>query len=401
MFSARRRFLALAIAAALGGTVACDSATPEKAPEGEAKQAEQAAVVQPSAAAAAINLEELPFYAKGPIAIVDGAEIPADRFNLIAHRRSQQMPGSVPGQMLQIYKKQTMDIVIDEFLIERKIAADKVEVTPDEIVAALAEFKARFPSEEVYASFLEHNQITEEIIREDIGKDVALRKIVAKTHNLDVTDEKAREFYEEHKHRFAQEEEVQASHILIKLEENADEATVAEKKKLADALAKEARAPGVDFPELARAKSEGPSAPRGGELEFFPRNRMVPEFSKAAFDLKVGEISAPVRTQFGFHIIKVTDRRDERQLPFEEVRETIDGQLKNSIMRDAITEFLADLKKDVKIERKEDNIVVNVPKEEPQMGMPGLDQLQLQMGNPSAGEGHEGHDHDDHAGHNH
>lgn len=373
MFSTKKHLFALAIVAALGGTVACNNSSKPAAEASKEVAAEGEKAPGAAAAASDIKVEELPFYAKGPVATVDGTEIPAERFNIIAERRAQQMPGNIPGQMLQIYKKQTADMVIDEFLIERKIAADKVEASPEEVTQALNEFKARFPDETVYASFLEHNKITEDVIRGDIAKDVALRKIIAKSHNLEVDEAKVKAFYEENKPRFEQQEEVQASHILLKIEEGADDATVAARKKEAEAIVKEARAKDADFAALAKAKSEGPSAETGGALDFFPKNRMVPEFSEAAFKLKNGEVSDPVRTQFGYHIIKVTDRRDARIVPFEEVQPMIEEQLKNEVIREAMTQFLEDLKKDVKIERHEDNLVVNAAAEAPAMDMPNLD----------------------------
>ena len=91
------------------------------------------------------------------------------------------------------------------------------------------------------------------------------------------------------------------------------------------ALAKE----GNDFAELAEEHSEGPSKDNGGDLGFFPRGAMVPSFEEAAFALQEGEISAVVETQFGYHIIKVTGRKDARQVPFEEVKD----QLKQSMMQ--------------------------------------------------------------------
>ncbi len=375
MFSVKKRLFALAIVAALGGTVACNSSKSKPAADEGAATEEVAKTdgENVEAKASEIKVEELPFYAKGPVATVDGTEIPAERFNVIAERRSMQMPGNIPGPMLQVYKKQTADMVIDEFLIERAIEAEKIVATPEEVDKALSDFKARFPDESIYQSFLEHNRITEDVIRVDIGKDVALRKIIAKSHNIEVEEEKIKAFYEENKQRFEQPEEVEASHILIKIEEGADEATIAEKKKQAEAIAKEARASGADFAALARTKSEGPSADTGGALGFFPKNRMVPEFSEVAFKLKNGEVSDPVRTQFGFHVIKVTDRRDARLVPFEEVRPMLEEQMGNELIRNAMTQFLEELKKDVKIERHEDNLVVNAPAEQPALDMPGLD----------------------------
>src|SRR5690554_2186753 len=244
MFSTKKHLFALAIVAAVGGSVACNNSSKPAAETSKevAAEGETAAGEGTAAKSSEINVEELPFYAKGPVATVDGTVIPAERFNIIAERRSQQMPGNIPGQMLQIYKKQTADMVIDEFLIERKIAAEKIEATPEEVTAALNEFKERFPDETVYNSFLEHNKITEDVIREDIGKDVALRKIIAKSHNIEVDEAKVQAFYDENKQRFEQQEEVQASHILLKIEDGADDATVAARKKEAEAIVKEARA---------------------------------------------------------------------------------------------------------------------------------------------------------------
>lgn len=410
MLSFKGRLLAVALLAAMAGTVGCNSGSKAPAKKADA-QATKPAEAAPTEAPA--NVESLPFYAKGPVALIDGVEVPAERFNFIAERRAQQVPGGMPGQMVEIYKKQTLDMVIDEFLIERKIATDKVEVTPEDVDKAFNEFKTRFNDDEIFKQFMEHNKIDEKVIREDISKDVALRKMIAKTSDVEISDEKAKAFYEENKQRWEEQEEVSARHVLFKLEPGADEATAKAAQTKAEDVAKKAKG-GEDFAELAKAQSECPSASRGGDLGFFPKNRMVPEFAEAAFKMKKGDISAPVRSQFGWHVIKVEDHKDARTVPYEEVAEQIKLQLQAGVMREAITKLLEDLKKEAKIELKDDNIVVNVPATPPggeMGGIPGLDpsQLQLQMGGQGgqpapggeAAEGHEGHDHGDHAGHDH
>ena len=103
---------------------------------------------------------------------------------------------------------------------------------------------------------------------------------------------------------------------------------------------------GEDFAELAKKHSTGPSGPQGGDLGYFGQGQMVPEFSKAAFALKVGEVSQPVKTQFGWHIIKVEDRRDSSLPPFEELKPRIVEHLARLKGR----EITASIKKTSKIE---------------------------------------------------
>ena len=101
------------------------------------------------------------------------------------------------------------------------------------------------------------------------------------------------------------------------------------------ALADEARKPGVDFAELAKKKSEGPSAPDGGDLGFFRRGVMVAEFERAAFTLPIGGVSAPIRTKFGWHIIKVEEKRALEARPFEDMKE----QLREKLLRGQLEKF--------------------------------------------------------------
>lgn len=127
--------------------------------------------------------------------------------------------------------------------------------------------------------------------------------------------------------------EVRARHILVKTQKEAT-AIVAQLKK------------GADFAALAREKSIGPSKARGGDLGYFTKDKMVPEFANAAFKLKKGEISAPVKTNFGWHVIKAEDRRKLEIPPFERMRNLVRSRL----LRERIEVLAAKLRKDAKIE---------------------------------------------------
>ncbi len=116
-----------------------------------------------------------------------------------------------------------------------------------------------------------------------------------------------------------------ARHILVPDQAEAEE------------IAKLARADGADFAELAKTRSKGPSAPNGGDLGWFEEGQMVPEFQQAALALKPGEISEPVQTQFGWHVIKLEDVRDRPAPPLAEVREELIGQMSREITEAVVT----------------------------------------------------------------
>ena len=135
---------------------------------------------------------------------------------------------------------------------------------------------------------------------------------------------------------------VRSSHILIKVEKTADEKKLQQaKEKIAEILNKAKS--GEDFGKLAQEHSECPSSKRGGDLGFFDRKQMVPEFSQVAFSLKVGEISDIVQTQFGYHIIKVTDIKRSTERSFEESKEQIKQRLASKSSTTTIKGYIQSL----------------------------------------------------------
>lgn len=149
-----------------------------------------------------------------------------------------------------------------------------------------------------------------------------------------VTENQLREDYEDHSAEYHQEQQVRARHILFGLKEDAPEADVAKIRAEAEKVLGDAKG-GKDFTELAKKYSSDPTVnENGGDLGFFTRSRMMPEFSEAAFNLKPGEISDLVRTSYGFHIIKAEEIRPEKNTPFEEVKGKIEARLKGERARD-------------------------------------------------------------------
>ncbi len=139
---------------------------------------------------------------------------------------------------------------------------------------------------------------------------------------VQVAEEELRAYYEENIDRYKERKQVKARHVLFRLAEDASKEEEQKVRERALEVLEQARG-GSDFAELARNHSEGPSKDEGGDLGYFSSGEMVKPFEEAAFDMKPGEISDPVRTRFGFHIIKVEDIREPRTIPLDEVRDEI------------------------------------------------------------------------------
>jgi peptidyl-prolyl cis-trans isomerase C len=157
-----------------------------------------------------------------------------------------------------------------------------------------------------------------------------------------VTDAEVKEYYDNNPERYKRDAGVRASHILVETEEDGN-FILAKLKE------------GGDFAKLAAEYSKDKSsAGNGGDLGFFSRGRMVPEFEEAAFSLEIGEISGLVKTQFGYHIIKVTDKKEGTQLDFEQAKGLIKRQMLAEKQRDAYRSFVNELKENIKIKKNTD-----------------------------------------------
>ena len=210
----------------------------------------------------------------------------------------------------------------DWYIFENtKMAVDYLEVDP-------VAFTDVSPSPEAIKKEYDDNQTA---YQSQPKLKVAYLKFSPEDHKggAGVTDDQVKAFYEQNTARFSTPEKVEASHILIKVAEDADEAAVDAAKKEAKAVYEKA-AKGENFADLAKEFSQGPSAPTGGYLGAFERNAMVKPFGDAAFAMKSGDISKPVKTQFGWHIIKVSAKHAASVTPFEiaaaDIRKELEGQ---------------------------------------------------------------------------
>jgi peptidyl-prolyl cis-trans isomerase D len=157
--------------------------------------------------------------------------------------------------------------------------------------------------------------------------------------NQEVDADEIERYYQNNKQEFTRPEQVQARHILVRVSQDASDQELEKAREKIESAAKRLKQ-GDDFAQVAKEVSEGPSAEQGGDMGWFGRNSMVQEFEETAFAMEPGEISEPVRTQFGFHLIKVYDRREAGVQPLDQVQEEIQSRLARDKARDTLEDTL-------------------------------------------------------------
>jgi len=251
-------------------------------------------------------------------------------------------------QKLAGYHKLLDDLITEKLL---KAKAADYKITDAEVDAELAKVKKNFPDEKAFEAQLQQAGQTEAKLKVLIKDGLAERKWVdAQTAGkVEVTDADAEAFYKANTKEFEQPDQVRASHILFMVPQGAPDSEV--KKKEAEAeKAYERAKKGEDFTKLAKELTEEPNGKEtGGDLNFFSKDQMVPEFANAAFSMKVGDISKPVKTQFGYHVIKVTDKKAAGTVPFDQVKPQLIAYLKSQKQQAAVQEVIGQLRSEAKI----------------------------------------------------
>ncbi len=235
-------------------------------------------------------------------------------------------------------KKNILDQLINHELFYQQAKKEKVKISNDEINLEIDRIKDNYSSPEEFNETLKANNITLVQLKKNLESHLLVNSILEETRKqVNISEEELLEYFNENKESFFEPEQVRARHILVETEEEANNLLLQLKEGL------------TDFAELAKEKSIGPSAPSGGDLGFFARGQMVKEFEDAAFSLEPGEISGVVQTQFGFHIIKCEEKKEEYSPTFEEAKERISNTLKYQRENEAISVLTSKLREEAVI----------------------------------------------------
>ncbi len=238
------------------------------------------------------------------LATVNGKQITEEDLKIAADDLRGRIPPQIEGKARDAY---ILDFLIDGELVAQKALAEKADQTPE------------FAKKLAYA----REKLLMESVLDQIAKTAA-------------TDAAVKAAYDEAAKNQKPQTEIHARHILVNTEEEAKAAL----KRLMDGK--------EEFADIAKAVSKDPGA-EGGDLGWFTKDRMVPEFAEAAFKLDVGQVSDPVKTPFGWHIIEILDKREKTFPPLDQIK----PQVTSYVVQKAQSAFVADLHKNAKIDRLE------------------------------------------------
>ncbi len=314
------------------------AAAEEKAPAAEAKVAADPSVV----------------------ATVDGRKIlHSDVERRVVGQYGQQL-AQIPEDQQAIMRARAEEQAVSD-LIDRAVLAnaatkeEKFKASEAAIDQRMTDMKSQLPAGADLKQALEQLGLTEASLREEIRVELAINSLI-EAKMAEVTEPDAvevKKFYEENPKFFTKGATATARHILVSTQGADGEDALAAKKTQAEALrAKLIGEKAEAFEKVATEHSDCPSKAEGGMLGEFEKGKMVPEFETAAFGQKVGEVGPLVKTDFGYHIIKVEERSDGEVAPFEEVAETLPGYLAGQRKQEAVESYVKELRDAAKIVAK-------------------------------------------------
>ena len=279
--------------------------------------------------------------------------------------------------MYNIFKEKIVNELVVKALIDQEIEKRGIKATDEDVQKELQDVIDKVGSKEELNRILKQRGVSNADFMADLKTQVKIKKLVNQMEKINITDNDAKKFYDTNKNQFVHGEQVRASHILIaantidmiqsikaknpdmdptKLNEEVEKRIASQKAK-AEAILAEVKKNPDNFEKIAKEQSDDKaSGERGGELGFFPKEAMVPEFANAAFSMRPNTISETiVKTPYGFHIIKVTDRMEAGTTPYEKVKDEIKAYLETQKQIEVLKNFTAGALKSAKIEYLKDS----------------------------------------------
>jgi parvulin-like peptidyl-prolyl isomerase len=328
------------------------------------------------------------------VAKVNGDGITKKEFEAEVERNLARYKGQghelPPGIEVRI-RESVLRRMIDDKITELKAKGMDLAVSNEELEAKFKEHKDRFRTAEAFDDYLKRSGNTVENMKDDLKRNLLRDRVVEKlSGTVDVTDDEVKKYYDENVQRFTDREQVKASRVLVRLMPDAKPAEKAAALAEAKAIYAQLKKKDADFAAIAKDKSKGPEAANGGDLGWLTRGRMTPEFDLAVFGtapeaaapqgeakpakpaakpvkgLEAGEMTPVVETKLGYEIVKVLEKKGERQRPLDEVKESI----KNSLLARKKNEKRRDVLRALKADAKVEQLVKFDMPPMPQMGGP-------------------------------
>ena len=288
-------------------------------------------------------------------AVVNGVVISKDTYDHELDffvRRAAAQGQALPDEQMAQIKNQVLEGLIDRELLFQESKKKGIAVNAEAVSDEFQKIQQRYPNKEEFNKLLSEMGLTESDVRKQIARGMAIQQLIDKevTEKIKISDEETKSFYDKNPQLFQQPEQVKARHILIKVQADAPDDQKAEARRKIEAVQEKVKK-GEDFATLAKTYSEGPSGPRGGDLGYFRRGQMVKPFEDAAFSLKPNETSEIVETRFGYHLIKVDDKKPAKTMTYAEVKDRLNEHLKKQKADSESDAYIETLRKGAKIEK--------------------------------------------------
>lgn len=259
---------------------------------------------------------------------------------------------SVSEDQLKRYEGNLRENLIQRTLLLQQAEKKGIKVRDSVVDKTFNEFKSGFQNQNDLQAALTQMGFDETTFKVMIRTNLAIKTLIDNeiAKDVSVSDKQIRTYYDEHPDLFRRPEQVKASHILIKVPEDASEEKKASALSSIQSL-KQRIENGESFANLAMEYSDCPSKAKGGDLGFFTRKQMVKPFSDAAFTLQPEQVSDVVTTRFGYHLIRVTEHQEARAMAFSEVKEDISSRLKQIHTEKKLSDYIDKLKNSADIQR--------------------------------------------------
>jgi peptidyl-prolyl cis-trans isomerase C len=296
-------------------------------------------------------VKPMPAVLPAVVAKVNGEDVQKWEVEAALKQAEATAGGPVPPEKRDAVLRSILDEVVTYHLLAQEARGRKMDVSDTDVDAAMLKIRQDFPTEDAYKQALLLQGVTVDQLRDLTRRAIQARKLVDAevTTKIAVQDGEVDAFYNQNIERFKQGDTVHASHIYIAVPPDAPATQKNQARAAGAEILKQLRA-GADFAKVARENSSDQTAANGGDLGFFAKGDMPPDFEKVAFGLKPGTMSGVVELQSGLHIIKVHERRGPRTAPLAEVRDKVKEFLLDGQRQSKLDQLLGQIKAKSKIE---------------------------------------------------
>lgn len=253
----------------------------------------------------------------------------------------------VSQEKIKGIEKTAFEDLINEMLFFQEARAQGIKAEKFEVKARFEKIEKQYPSKKEFKEALKKYKVTKGDIEDRLNKDILVEKLIEKETKTVLTDKELEDYYNKNTEKFHEPESVGIRDIYIKFNMSEIDFRKKAEERAKDVMSK--LKAGKDFAEMASIYSDDVSKANGGDVGYVHRNSFLPEIEDMVFSLKIGQMSSPIATEYGYHIIKVEGKKPSRQVPFAEIKEKLRGELTSSYQTKKKEELIKRLRHNAKI----------------------------------------------------